>query len=350
MEILKNTYRGTRLVSLPAEIPFPSVDVAAVNKLLDLCPVKNTTALTDCPSLASEVGVASLHAKDERSRMGLGSFKALGAAYVIASLANETGADDMTTALAGRTFITPSAGNHGLSLAAGARAFGAEAVIYISQTVPESFAERLRDKGATVVREGHDYEASMVAAMKAKEQNGWTLVSDTSWDEYYETTHLLMEGYIRLAEETVQQYDGVPTHIFLQAGVGRFAGAIAAFLRDKWGDAPTIIVVEPEEAPALIESIKVGKSIVVTGGDSHMGRLDCKEPSLVALAGLARDADYFLTISETQGSEHLPTLASLDLATSGSGGAGLSALLSKPEGIGLNAESRVLCFITETES
>ena len=180
MEILKNTYRGTRLASLPSEIPFPSVDVAAVNRLLDLCPVKNTTTLADCPSLASEVGVASLHAKDERSRMGLGSFKALGAAYVIASLANETGADDMATALAGRTFITPSAGNHGLSLAAGARAFGAKAVIYISQTVPESFAERLRDKGATVVREGHDYEASMVAAMKAKEQNGWTLVSDTS--------------------------------------------------------------------------------------------------------------------------------------------------------------------------
>lgn len=303
--------------------------------------------LVNCQALAAEFDVAALHVKDERTRMGLGSFKALGAAYVIATMARESGKDDLLTALAGETFITPSAGNHGLSVAAGARAFGADAVIYISETVPENFAERLRAKGATVVREGHDYEASMVAAMTAMEANGWTLVSDTSWDEYYEVTHRLMEGYVRLADETVEAMEQPPTHIFLQAGVGGFAGAIAAFLREKWGDQPTIIVVEPEEAPALIESVRAGKSIVVTGGDSSMGRLDCKEPSLIALAGLVRDADYFLTISETQGSEHLPALAAHDLATTPSGGAGLSALMCGPDAIGIDAKSRVLCFITE---
>ena len=347
MEILKNTYRGTRLASLPAEIPFPSVDVAAVNRLLEQCPVTNETPLVEASNIAADLGIASLHVKDERTRMGLGSFKALGAAYVIATMASETGAEDMTTALAGRTFITPSAGNHGLSVAGGAKAFGAKAVVYIAEAVPEVFAERLRGLGATVVREGHDYEASMVAAMKAKNENGWTLVSDTSWDEYYEITHRLMEGYVRLADEAVNQSSQVPTHIFLQAGVGGFAGAIAAFLRDKWGDEPSIYVVEPEDAPALIESIKAGKCINADGPESSMGRLDCKEPSLVALAGLARDADYFITISEEQGNQYMSMLAEHDLETTSSGGAGVSAVLAGKAELGLDENSRVLCFMTE---
>lgn len=347
MEIYKNPHRGTRLSSLPPHIPFPSVDVAAVNRLLAECPVADNSPLVDCAKLAEELGISSLHVKDERGRMGLGSFKALGAAYVIASMAKATGKADLSTALAGETFITPSAGNHGLSVAAGARAFGAKAVIYIAETVPESFAERLRDKGATVVREGHNYEASMDAAMTAKDANGWTLVSDTSWEGYYDITHRLMEGYVRLADETVTAMEQAPTHIFLQAGVGGFAGAMAAYFRDKWDDFSAIVVVEPEEAPALIESVKAGKSVVASGEESTMGRLDCKEPSLIALAGLARDTDYFLTISEAQGSKYLPVLAAHDLATTPSGGAGVSALLSKPDTIGLDENSRVLCFITE---
>ncbi|MEP3233439.1 MAG: pyridoxal-phosphate dependent enzyme [Hyphomicrobiales bacterium] len=347
MEILKNTYRGTRLRSISTDIPFPSVDIETVDEVLEEYLNVDVTPLVNSTALAQEFGIGSLHIKDERGRMGLGSFKALGAAYVIATMAKNTGNADKSTALAGETFITPSAGNHGLSLAAGAQKFGANAVVYIAETVPKNFAERLRNLGATVVREGHDYEASMVAAMKAKEANGWTLVSDTSWDEYYKITHLLMEGYVRLADEAVREASQKPTHIFLQAGVGGFAGAIAAFLREKWGDEPLIYVVEPDEAPALIESIKVGKCLNTTGGESSMGRLDCKEPSLIALAGLARDADYFITISEEQGEQYMPMLADHDLATTPSGGAGLSAVFAGGKELGLDENSRVLCFITE---
>lgn len=352
MEVFQNPHRGTRLASIPTHIPDPSVNAEAVASLLEHCPVFSTTPLMSNCAVATKTGISELLVKDERGRMGLGSFKALGAAYVIAHEAVATGAGDLKTALSGVTYVSSSAGNHGLSIAAGAPLFGAQAVIYIAEAVPENFAVRLRELGARVVRGGEDYTASLDAALSAAEENGWEVLSDTSWNEYYERPHLLMEGYLQSAAEVVDELETPPDHIFLQAGVGGFAGAMAAYFREKWGDGPSIIVVEPDAAPALIESVKAGCSIVTTGPSSEMGRLDCKEPSLIALAGLSRDADYFLTISEEEGSTHLPFLAQNDMATTGSGGAGLSALLALGdfyETLGLNAESRVLCFITEEE-
>ena len=185
------------------------------------------------------------------------------------------------------TYITASAGNHGLSVAAGASAFGAKAVVYLSHTVPEDFATRLTKIGATVVRAGENYEASMVAAQKAAADNDWVLLSDSSWDGYFDRPWRLMEGYTVMAAEIIHQIEHVPTHIYLQAGVGGLAGAMAACFRAAWGDAPMITVVEPAFAPALTNSIIEGKFVSTSGPVSDMGRLDCKEASLIALAGLS---------------------------------------------------------------
>jgi diaminopropionate ammonia-lyase len=275
--------------------------------------------------------------------MGLGSFKALGAAYVIAHEAAATGKTPMAQALAGRTYVTASAGNHGLSVAAGAHVFGARAVVYLSRTVPEGFAERLRAKGAEVVRAGEDYEASMAAAAQAAEDHGWTLLSDSSWPGYFDLPHRLMEGYLAMAAETVRQMPQAPTHIFLQAGVGGLAGACAALFRDVWGQGPVIVVVEPEAAPALAASIEAGRAVATQGPVSCMGRLDCKEPSLIALRGLARDADLFVTISDAEAEAVLPELAARGLATTSSGAAGLAAMRL----MGLGPEARALCILSE---
>ena len=276
--------------------------------------------------------------------MGLGSFKALGAAYVIASDAAALGGEDLSGVLADRTYVTASAGNHGLSVAAGARIFGAKAVIYLANTVPEGFADRLRDMGATVVRSGEIYEQSVAAAVKAAHDNGWSLLSDTSWGDYYAVPHVLMEGYCVLMHEIFAQIPQVPTHVFLQAGVGGLAGAAAAMARAKWGDAPQIIVVEPDFAPALMASVKAGRAVVADGPVSDMGRLDCKEPSLIALKGLCVDADIFMTISDNEALAATSVLADHDLAASTSGGAGLAAVLV---GFALPADARVLCILSE---
>lgn len=349
MDILNNPYRGAGLDSPKlSDAPWPSTDAAAPRTLLVQCPSAGETPLLSADALAKLVGVASIMVKDERGRMGLGSFKALGAAYVIAHQAVKAGGD-LDRALTGRTYVTASAGNHGMSVAAGAKVFGARAVIYLAETVPEGFAERLRGMGADVVRAGAEYEASMEAAAQVAVDQGWTLLSDSSWPGYFELPHRLMEGYLAMADEVARQIDVVPSHILLQAGVGGLAGACAALYRKLWGDAPKIIVVEPVAAPALTASIAAGGPVVSEGPVSNMGRLDCKEPSLIALKGLARDADSFATISEEEAQSVMPLLAEVGLATTPSGGAGLAALLADgaTEALGLTDTSRILCFLSE---
>lgn len=346
-EALANPFRGHGLAESGTQ---PLSDAKAVGALLTHCPAHGETPLVSQLALAEEFGIASLHIKDERARMGLGSFKALGAAFAIARLAAEahSGTDDASfdwsTALAGRTFLTASAGNHGLSVAAGARVFGAKAVIYLATSVPEAFAERLRAFGAEVVRAGTTYEESMAAATSASQTSG-TLLSDSSWPGYEELPLRVMEGYLQLAAEACAQIDKVPTHILLQAGVGGLAAAVAAHARAVWGDAPTIVVVEPEAAPALINSVRAGKLVDSDGPVSNMGRLDCKTPSMIALAGLSRDADLFVTISEQDASDAVARLAQYGMHSTPSGSAGIAALMSGV--VTLSAEDRALVILSE---
>ena len=343
---LHNPYRHR---GLSPDVLRPIATAKGVAALLKLCPAHQPTPLTEATQLAEKVGAACFRVKDERGRMGLGSFKALGAAHAIAREAASIITDgNWQTALTGRTYVTASAGNHGMSVAAGARLFGAHAVIYLSQTVPEAFAERLQAKGAQVEREGADYEASMEAAAKAAADNSWTLLSDSSWPGYTELPLRVMEGYLQLAEEAAEQWDQAepapPTHIFLQAGVGGLAAAVAAHARAYWGDGPTIIVVEPEVAPALYESIRAGQLVTAPGPVSAMGRLDCKTPSMIALEGLARDADHFVTISEADAAQVTEFLGTIGLETTPSGGAGIAAALA---GFELGPDARVLCYLSE---
>jgi len=338
---LDNRFRGQ---GLPDLVRMQGVDASAVAALLMQCPVYLVTPLLECPELATLAGVGQLQVKDERGRMGLGSFKALGAAYAIAREAAATGGD-LSVALQGRTYVTASAGNHGMSVAAGARIFGAAAVVFLSRAVPKSFAAKLENLGATVVWAGADYEASLTAASDAADQNNWTLLSDGSWPGYVDLPFRVMEGYRQIATEIVAQSANVPTHVFLQAGVGGLAAALASQLRLAWGDAPQMIVVEPEAAPALMESIRAGRVVETQGPLSAMGRLDCKSPSMLALADLAHDADQFVTISEEEGAAGAAAVADAGLRSTPSGAAGVAALLAGLKGI--DAQSHVLCILSE---
>lgn len=344
MRLFKNPFRGKGLdIQDLADVPFPSTDADRPRRVMAGFPGSGETPLTESTEIARAANVARVMLKDERARMALGSFKALGAAYVIAC-------DAENGAAKGATYVTASAGNHGISVAAGAAEYGARAVIYLSAQVPETFAAYLRSLGAEVVRAGDTYEESMAAAQEAATRDGAILLSDSSWPGYTERPHTLMEGYTVLMEEAARQMDAPPTHIFLQAGVGGLAGAAAARARFDWGDDPVIVNVEPEAAPALIASVEAGRPVETSGPVSVMGRLDCKEPSLIALKGLARDADFFATISEEDGIAGAEVLSKAGLATTPSGGAGVSGLLSCKDhfdALGLNETSRVLCILSE---
>lgn len=345
MTVLTNSHRHK---GLPSEDALAQgevcCDAAAALALYARCPAAHATPLVDHPALASELGLATLKLKDERGRLGLGSFKALGATHAIAKRAAATGAQDMGQALAGTTFVCASAGNHGLSMAAGAALFGARAIVYLGATVPEVFAEKLRSKGATVMREGADYEASHIAAMAAAEANGWLLLADSTWVGYTDLPRDVMEGYLIMGAEVAGQIDQPPTHIFLQAGVGGLAAGCAAAARTAWGAAPHITIVEPEAAPALMGSVAAGHAVAATGPVSNMGRLDCKEPSHLALKYLAREADAFMTVTDDEAQEAVERLAAHGFASTPSGVAGFAGLVRSAP---LPAGARVLLYISE---
>ena len=204
------------------------------------------TPLVALPGLAREAGVAALHYKDEGSRFGLGSFKALGGAYAVARLlcrevAERRGLEGVTpeALLAGEhaetvaeiTVCCATDGNHGRSVAWGARTFGCACVIFIHETVSEGRKVAMERLGARVVRTAGNYDDSVREAEATAKRDGWFVVSDTSYPGYAEVPKDVMQGYEVMAAEAADALGEPPTHIFLQTGVGGLAAAVVTHFR-----------------------------------------------------------------------------------------------------------------------
>ncbi|MBV1894949.1 MAG: pyridoxal-phosphate dependent enzyme [Rhodobacteraceae bacterium] len=327
----------------------PTFDPTRPLELLKACSVYASTPLVDAVIKNRHVLI-----KDESARMGLGAFKALGGIYAVGQMIKETIGTPITSAelLADKmqdkakslTFICASAGNHGLAVATGAALFGACARVHLATPVPEEFAQRLRAKGAQVVRSGDTYEASIIAAMADAAQNDGIHLADGSWPGYTHAPHLVMEGYTVMAEEMRAAFETRgqwPTRVYLQAGVGGLAAAISYMIRLNWREQPEIIIVEPTAAPCLAESVAAGKLVTVSGPVSDMGRLDCKDASLLAFEILRDAADRFVTISELQAKSAVAAAETAGFSTTPSGAAGLAVALAE-------TSERPLVILSET--
>lgn len=313
-----------------------------MNDHVTLDPAHPVAMLARCPAyIPSPLTKTTLRGdplwiKDETARMGLGAFKAMGGVYAVARLlCDHTGiadpaSDEMRAAAAEMTFVCASAGNHGMAVAAGAALFGARCRIHLADTVPEDFAQRLRAKKSEVVRSGATYEDSIAAAIADAENSGAIHLADGSWPGYTEPPRLVMEGYTVIAEEMRAQFENLgewPSHVYLQAGVGGLAGAIAYMIRENWAEQPEIIVVEPVAAPCLKESVAAGRMVTVEGPVSTMGRLDCKAPSLLSFEILKQAADRFVTVTDDMAAEAVEAAGGIGFASTPSGVAGLAALM-----------------------
>jgi diaminopropionate ammonia-lyase len=332
------------------------------------------TPLVSLSVLATKIDVAEVLYKDEGPRFGLGSFKALGGSYaalrvlqrqIAAKLGQEVTLEEIRTgkvaALAAQiTLVSATDGNHGRSLAWGCQRFGAPCRIYIHAEVSEGRAEAMRDLGAEVIRINGDYDASVVLAKKEAEENGWFVVSDTSWEGYSEPPRDVMAGYGVMTSEICESLDQPPTHVFLQGGVGGLAAGVVAGLRQHWGkQGPRVVIVEPDLAACLFES---GRSGVATTfavqTETLMAGLSCGEPSGMAWEILAEEAADFLTIPDSLVAPCVRLLArpfagDTAIEAGESAIAGLAALIAARQDaelsakLGLDAQSRVLLIGSE---
>ncbi|MCH7943013.1 MAG: diaminopropionate ammonia-lyase [Proteobacteria bacterium] len=305
------------------------------------------TPLVSLPGLAAEAGLGAVWYKDEGGRFGLGSFKALGGAYAVSRLVGREGA--------GITVCSATDGNHGRSVAWGARTRGCACVIYIHATVSEGRKAAIEDYGAEVRRIRGNYDDSVRVAAEDAEANGWHVVSDTSWDGYGDIPRDVMHGYGVMVAEAIEQLPAgeTPSHVFVQGGVGGLGAAVLAMFWQRYGAArPCFIVAEPENAACLYESAKAGRRTVVAGDlDTVMAGLAAGEVSHLAWDILRAGCDGFMTVADDDARQMMRRLGEGDppIVAGESAVAGLVAALAarRAEAFGLDGESSVLVIGSE---
>ena len=332
------------------------------------------TPLVALPGLARELDVGSIHVKDEGHRLGLGSFKALGGAYAVVRLVLEAASKrlgrqpgiaewrspEVAAVAAGMTVACATDGNHGRSVAQGAQLVGAPCVIFVHAGVSEERRQAIARYGARIVRIEGNYDDSVTEVARAAEENGWIVVSDTSWPGYERIPRLVMQGYTALLREALRDLPAPPTHVFVQAGVGGIAATVAAHLALVFGAGrPFLTVVDPAGAACLFESAKAGRPVKVAHGrPTVMAMLECYEPSLVAWRILSRAADAFMTVEDDEAVAIMNRLArplagDPAIVAGESGGVGLAGLAQVARdptlrgAIGLGRDARVFLINTE---
>ncbi len=310
------------------------------------CLNAGATPLYGLPDLAAELGIAQLSVKDESVRSVLGSFKALGAPIALVRLILRTFPEQpfaphglleghYADLLAGFTVVSATDGNHGKGLAAAAHSIGCRCVIVLHANVSIEREQAIAAYGAQIVRVAGNYDKSVEHAAVLAASNGWTVVSDTSYEGYEEIPRDVMQGYATIAAEIIEATVGQPpfTHVFLQGGVGGLAAGIVSYLWEHFGEQrPLFVMVEPEQADCLYQSAMLGKPARAVGSvDSVMAGLACGETSPLAWRFLEPSIDCFMTISDDEAVAAMRRLSAgsvrdIPLIAGESGVAGLAGL------------------------
>ncbi|MDB9747060.1 diaminopropionate ammonia-lyase [Candidatus Pelagibacter sp.] len=259
------------------------------------------TPLTELNKLSKELSLNKIFYKDESKRFDLKSFKALGGAYAVEKITK--GNKDITVS-------TATAGNHGRSVAWGAKRLGLKCKIFISEFVSEARGQAMADLGADVIKVKGNYEKSLIECIKQSTENNWQIVQDVAWKDYIVVPKYTMAGYTVMMKEIVDQIKNDQiTHIILQAGVGGMAGAMVAGIARYLENVPETIVVEPDSAACVMESIKTGKiEKIDIKRESLMGGMSCGEVSLVPWEILKNSIKFCISLPDDNIAETMKLL------------------------------------------
>jgi len=335
------------------------------------------TPLHALPQLARRLGVAEIRYKDERSRFGLKSFKALGGAYAVARVLQRAiaaaGRGEATSTdlvrgtfrdlVAGMTVTCATDGNHGRSVAWGAQIFGCRCVIFVHEKVSQGRRDAIARYGADVVEVKGNYDDAVRHAAATAAANGWTVVSDTSYPGYRDIPTDVMHGYGVMAAEVAAQLEAPPTHVLAQAGVGAMAAAVCADFWLRWGERrPRFVVVEPTSADCVTRSLAVGHPVAVGGNlDTIMAGLACGEVSELAWEILGAGTSAAVAVPDDYALAAVRAFAAPEggdpaIVSGETGAAGLAALLAAHDdpairsALALDARSRVLLLGSEGDT
>lgn len=344
-------------------------------------PVYKETPLAVLRETAGLLGIDNIYVKDESYRFGLNAFKVLGGSYAIGNyLAQKLGktisempyerlvSEEVRKELGDITFVTATDGNHGRGVAWTAGQLRQRAVVYMPKGSAAERLENIRAEGAEASITDLNYDGAVRLANRQAQEKGWVMVQDTAWEGYEDIPQWIMQGYGTMGYEAYTQLPEKPTHIFLQAGVGSMAGAVAGFFAGVYGkNRPIITIVEPDKADCIFRTAKAadGRLHFVTGDmDTIMAGLACGEPCSIGWNVLKDYADYFISCPDYMAAQGMRILGNPAAGDSrviaGESGAAafgcVSEILRNPryaqikERLKLNKTSRALFFNTEGDT
>lgn len=390
VKVLKKRYHLEILVQEPkADAPVPQElnDEAATNaaRFHKSIPQYQETPLVFLQDLSRQLNVKGIYVKNESVRFGLKAFKGLGGTYAMFRILcgllglepektdfRDFQKTDIREAATKFTFVTATDGNHGKGVSWAAKLFGCQAHVYMPKGSSLQRADAIRGAGpAKVTITDMNYDDTVQFAKTMSEDNGWFLIQDTAWDGYEEIPGWIIQGYLTMASEAVQQLEAQrqkPTHVFLQAGVGAMAGGVAGYLVNHYGKyCPHISVVEPETVACIFLSAKHNDGgIHSVEGDPQtiMAGLNCGTPCKITWPVLRDFATSYLACPDfvaAHGMRMYARPAGADEAMiSGESGAatlGVVGLLLQREELnavkellGLGKDSVILLFNTEGDT
>jgi diaminopropionate ammonia-lyase len=386
-EIEKITYIVNQLARKrgavkPSTHLFSSSSAYHVRKFHQTFPDYMPTPLITLAHLADMLGVSHIWIKDESHRFGLNAFKVLGAthglAYFIAQrlkINMQELSFDLLRApsakekLADTTFVTATDGNHGRAVAWAAQQLGCKAVVYLPKGTATARYKSIKAHGAQTSIIDGNYDDAVKQAVEQAQKHDWILLQDTAREGYEEIPLKIMQGYLTILNEALEQLEGdIPTHVFAQCGVGSLAAACQAYLCELFGDKrPFFAVVEPTRAACFYEPMATHRMIPkkLNGNlNTIMAGLACGEPSTLAW-GILRDyADVFVACPDSVAMRGMRILGNPlqgdDRVISGESGAVTLGLLATActqascqkiaKTLRLNETSKILLLSTEGDT
>ena len=343
------------------------------------------TPLVSLDDLAKGLGVSRIYVKDESYRFGLNAFKGLGATYAIAKLLCEKldvdinsisfdylKSPEVAERIKDMVFVTATDGNHGRAVAWAATQLGCKSIVYMPKGSSIRRLQHIKDAGADVSITDVNYDEAVRIAKRKAEEIGGYVIQDTAWEGYEKVPNWICQGYTTMAYEAIDQMklEGItkPTHLFLQAGVGSFAGAVLGYYANVFkGELPITTIVEPENAATIYKSALTndGEPHAVTGDlETIMAGLACGEPNVVTWEILRDFAKAYVSCPDYVAARGMRILANpvgndkkVISGESGAVGLGLVSLLLEREELKelkdqlqLDENSVILCFSTEGDT
>ena len=293
-------------------LPFDKTVAADVIRFHKSLPGYAPAPLAALQEQSAAFGIKGIYCKDESHRFGLNAFKGLGGSYAMFRILCEKlgldyktvdyryfQKDEVRKQCAKIHFVTATDGNHGKGVSWAAKLFGCSATVFMPKGSVEARRVAIEEAGnATAEITEYNYDQAVEHSWNLARKNDWILIQDTAWNGYEQYPEWIIEGYLTLAAEAEEQLGNIiPTHVFLQAGVGAMAGGVLEYLLSCYRNKPPVMtIVEPTEAACIYHSAKSrdGRCHSIDGNPvTIMAGLNCGTPCRLTWPAIRDKATFF---------------------------------------------------------